>query len=73
MVDDIGFVDTTINDCGSASELAEIAARLRLCAGDNPQLLEAYNLIKVEVARLAGVPEDMYEHLDEVIARYVDT
>jgi hypothetical protein len=70
MADDVGFVETTINDCGSALALAEIAARLRLCVGDNPRLLEAYNLIKVEVARSAGVPEDMYEHLDAAIARF---
>ncbi len=78
--DNIDFVDTSIDACGTASETAEIAALLKrqidylIKAKVEVSALEnAYSLLKYDVIFCrAGIPTDISDEvIDEAITRFL--
>jgi hypothetical protein len=78
----VSHVETLINDCGTASETAEIAARLQnqirylsTAAGGSailPRLTTAYDLLSLAVADAAGIADDERHVLDVAIAGFYE-
>lgn len=63
--DYIDFVDTMLNDCGTSDGLADIAARILMTIDyhkhnlDVSEFIKAYEIMRIEALRSAGVPSDI--------------